>query len=147
MPQIGTTETPLINGRAYDWASMRPQVLGQTVAGITAISYEDTQEKVNNMGAGTLPVSRGYGKYEAKASLTLEAKEVERLMAAARAQGLTRLQDIPPFNIPVTYVNDSNALVTHTIHNCEFTNNKRDLKTGDTNSEVELELIVSHITW
>lgn len=139
-----TDIVPLINGRAYDWASIRMQALGQTIAGITALSYEDMQEKVNNYGAGINPVSRGYGKYEAKGSITLEMKEIERIQAAVGPGG--RIQDIPPFPISITFVNSSNALITHTLHNCEFTNNKRDIKTGDTHIEVELELIVSHIT-
>jgi hypothetical protein len=145
MASNGTVETPLINGRAYDWASLKAQILGQTVAGITAVSYEDTQEKTNNHGAGTMPVSRGYGKYEAKASVTLEMKEVEKIQAAL-GKG-RRLQDIPMFNIVISYVNESNILVTHTIWNCEFTNNKREIKTGDTNIDVQLELVCSHITW
>jgi hypothetical protein len=136
---------PLVNGAAYAWANIRTQLLGQTVAGITAVSYEDTQEKVNNYGAGVNPVSRGMGKVESKASLTLEMKELERIQAALPPGG--RIQDIAPFPIVVSYLNPSNALITHTLHNCEFTNNKRDIKTGDTNIECELELIISHISW
>ncbi|MDO7877378.1 hypothetical protein Q5H93_21735 [Hymenobacter sp. ASUV-10] len=134
---------PQINGRAYDWASIKLQLLGQTVAGITAISYGVKQEKVNNYGAGVNPVSRGYGKREPNASITLEMKEVERIMAALPPGG--SLLDIPPFPIPVAYVNASNQLITHTIMNAEFTENKREIKTGDTNIEVELPLVVSHI--
>ena len=136
---------PLINGRAYDWASVNLQLLGLTVIGVTAISYDDTQAKVDNQGAGIYASSRGYGKYEAKASITLEMKEVERIQAALPPG--QRLQDIPPFNITVAYVNPSNLMVKHTICNAEFTNNKREIKAGDTNIEVSLELITSHITW
>lgn len=141
---VPTDFVPLINGRAYDWASIRAALLGQTVAGITALSYEDMQEKVNNWAGGINPVSRGYGKYEAKGSITLEMKEIERIQAALPPGG--RIQDIAPFPIAISFVNSSNALITHTMHNCEFTNNKRDIKTGDTNIEVQLDLIVSHIT-
>jgi hypothetical protein len=136
---------PLLNGRAYDWASLRTQLLGLTVTGITALSYEDEQEKTNNKGAGIFASSRGYGAYNAKASITLEMKEVERIQQQLPPG--KRLQDIGPFNIAVAYVNESNRMVNNTLHNCEFTNNKRDLKTGDTSIEVQLELILSHITW
>lgn len=135
--------TPLINGRAYDWASIALQMLGQTVMGITAISYGNKQEKVNNYGAGTAPVSRGYGKREPNASVTLEMKEVERIQAALPPGG--SLLDVKPFPIVVSYVNDSNALITHTLVMAEFTENKREIKTGDTNIEVELPLIVAAI--
>lgn len=135
--------TPLINGRAYDWASIAVQLLGQTILGITAVSYKYRQEKVNNFGAGVNPVSRGYGKREPEGSITLEMKEVERIQAAVPAGG--SILDIPPFTIAISYVNASNMLVTHTLHNCEFLENGRELKTGDTNIEVELPLVLSHI--
>ena len=134
---------PNVNGRAYDWASIKLQLLKQTVAGVTAISYSVKQEKVNNYGAGVNPISRGLGKREPNASITLEMKEVERIMAALPPGG--SLLDIPPFPIVVSYVNPSNALITHTLHHCEFTENKREIKTGDTSIEVELPLILSHI--
>ncbi|MBO2009171.1 hypothetical protein [Hymenobacter negativus] len=134
---------PLINGTAYAWADIRAQLLGQTVAGITAISYGVKQEKVNNYGAGNNPVSRGIGKREPNASITLEMKEVERIQAALPPGG--SLLDIKSFPIVISYVNPVNQLITHTLHNAEFTENKREIKTGDTNIEVELPLIISHI--
>ncbi len=134
---------PNINGAAYAWADIRLQLLSQTVAGVTAISYGVKQEKVNNYGAGTNPVSRGLGKREPEASITLEMKEVERIQAALPPGG--SLLDIKPFPIAVSFVNSANMLVTHTLHNCEFTENKRDMKTGDTQIEVQLPLILSHI--
>jgi len=145
MPNISPTDQPMINGRAYDWASIKLQLLGQTITGVTAISYSDKQDKANNKGAGIYASSRGYGAYEAMASITLEAKEVERIQAALPPG--QRLQDIKPFNIIVAYVNESNVMVKHTIKDCEFTNNMRDLKAGDTNIEVALELITSAIEW
>lgn len=140
-----TSEVPLVNGRAYDWASIKLQMLGITVVGIVAISYEDNQNKVDNQGAGIYASSRGYGKYDAKASITLEMKETERIQSKLGPG--RRIQDIPPFNVSVAYVNEANVMVRHTIHNCEFTNNKREIKAGDTNIEVQHELITSHITW
>lgn len=137
--------TPLINGIRHSWASIKCNILARTVTGITALSYEDKQEKVNNYGAGIFPVSRGLGKYEATASVTLHAYETE---AIQRSLGVgKRIQDIAPFDIVVSYINDSDQLVTHVLRNCEFTNNKREVKQGDTVIEVEHELIISHIEW
>ncbi len=137
---------PLINSRAYDWASISLQLLGQTIFGVTAISYGHKQEKTNNYGAGVNPVSRGYGKREPEASITLEMKEVERIQAAVQqAQPGGSLLDIKPFPVVVSYVTPENALITHTLHHCEFTENKRDIKTGDASIEVELPLVISHI--
>lgn len=137
---------PLINGIRHSWASIRVNLLGRTVTGITAIKYDDKVEKVNNYGAGNMPVSRGYGKYEASASITLHHYEID---AIQRALGIgKRIQDIPPFEITVSYLADNtDQIVTHVLRNCEFTSNKREVKTGDTVIEVELELILSHIEW
>ncbi len=137
--------TPYINGTRHSWADVKVNLLGRTVTGITAISYEDKQEKVNNYGAGVNPVSRGIGKYEASAKITLHAYEVEAIQRAIPGK---RLQDIEPFDIEVVFMpKGSDTLVSHTIRNAEFTSNKRELKQGDTVIEIEFELIVSHIEW
>jgi hypothetical protein len=137
---------PLINGIRHAWGSVKVNLLGRTVSGITAISYEEKQEKVNNYGAGTFPVSRGLGKYEASAKVTLHSYETDAIIKSLGTG--KRLVDIAPFDIVVTFMAEgSDLLVNHVIRNCEFTSNKRDLKTGDTVIESEYDLIVSHIEW
>lgn len=138
-------ETPLINGIRHAWASIRCNILGRTVTGITKIAYDDKQNKENKYGAGIHVDHRGMGNYEATASLTLFAYETEAI--TDKLPGGKRLQDIAPFDIVVSFVNESNKTVTHTIRNCEFTNNKRDMSQGDTGIEVEHELIITHIEW
>lgn len=135
---------PLINGRTYDYASIIVNIMSTPIPGITAIEYSDEQEMEDNYGAGTMPVNRGFGKYKAMAKLTLYMEHVEELTALA-VNG--RLQNIPEFDIIVTYVNSSNVPVTHKLRNCRFKNNNRKSKTGDTKIEVELDLLISHITW
>ena len=135
---------PLINGRTYDYASIIVNIMSVPVAGIPAIEYSDEQEIEDNYGAGTMPVNRGFGKYKATAKLTLFMEEVEAITALA-ING--RLQDIPEFDIIVAYVNSGNVPVTHKLRNCRFKSNNRKAKSGDTKIEVELDLIVSHITW
>lgn len=136
--------TPLINGRSWAWADINVSLLGRTVYGITAIDYSDKQDITNNYGSGAMPISRGYGKYEAEAKITLEAKEVDRIAAAIPGG---RLQDIPPFPVTVAFVNSANLAVTHKLMNCQFKSNKRASKAGDTTIDVELDLVVSHIEW
>jgi hypothetical protein len=140
---------PLINGTRHSWGSIKTNLLGRTVSGISAVSYEDKQEKVNNYGAGNMPTSRGRGKYEATAKMTLDAYEVDAITRSVVASGQgTRIQDIAPFDVIVSYLPEgSDGLVTHVLRNCEFTSNKRDLKQGDTRIESEYELILSHIDW
>lgn len=135
---------PLINGRTYDYGSIIVNIMSVPVAGVTAIEYSDDQEMEDNYGAGTMPVNRGFGKYKAMAKITLYMEEVEAITSLATGG---RLQNIPEFDIIVAYVNSSNVPVTHKLRNCRFKNNNRKSKTGDTKIEVELDLLISHITW
>jgi hypothetical protein len=98
----------------------------------------------NNYGAGKYPVSRGHGNVEPTASITIQAEELEALAASAPNK---RLQDYPPFDIVVSYEPASGNIVTHTIKNAQFIENKRDIKQGDMVIESEIPLIVSHILW
>ncbi len=137
--------TPLINGRAYTGSQIRVNVLGREVIGIIGVKYSDKQDMQNNYGQGNYAVSRGYGKITCEASLTLEMAEVEALQLVA-PNG--RLQEIPEFDIPVSYVDDTTLLlVSHTIKNCRFMENTRDAKMQDMSIEIELPLLVSHIKW
>lgn len=141
-------DTVLINGKEYDWNSISVNLLGRMVVGITAIDYEEKQEKQNNYGAGKFPVSRGYGNIVPSAKITLTAAEVEAIQTAAVTSGLERIQDIEPFDIAVSFVpGGTNKIVNHVLRNVEFTNNKRDVKQGDKENLVELELILSNIEW
>jgi len=137
---------PLINGIRHSWASVNVSLLGRIVSGITAVSYEEKQDKKNNYGAGIFPVSRGLGKYEASAKITLHSYEVDALLKSLGP--MKRLIDIAPFDLVVTFMAEgSDMLVNHVIRNCEFISNKRDVKSGDTVIETEFELIVTHIEW
>ena len=137
---------PLINGKRYGWSSIRANILGRTVTGIDDISYGDNVKKENHMGAGNMPVDRNSdGPYEAKASFTLRDYEIEAIQTAIGPG--KRIQDIDMFDIVVVYVDDTNIMVTHVIRNCEFIDNGRQIKQGDSKIAHKCELIVSHIDW
>ncbi len=139
------SQLPLINGQRHSWSSIEVNLLDRIVTGITSISYDDTEMKENHYGAGNMPVHRGRGKYEANASMTLYNYEVEAIQAALpRGQ---RLMDSPPFDVKISFLDESNAIITHVIRNCEFKSNNRNMSQGDTKIEVSLDLIVSHIEW
>lgn len=136
---------PLINGEAYSWSQISLVLLGTPVVGITNVSYTEEQEMEENYGAGNRPVSRGYGKITTEGSITLYMTEVEALQDAVSSG---RLQDIPEFDIVVSYIpNDSNRTKTHILRNCRFKNNGREIDQGATNITTELSLMISHIDW
>lgn len=135
---------PIINGQSYDWASIDFQLLGAKMQGVTAIEYSEKQDKVNNYGSGSEPSSRGRGKVEYSGKITLEEKEVRRILAIL-PKG-KNLRHIPPFTITVGYLVGTQP-ITDQVLLCEFTGQSIKTKTGDTGIENELELVVGGIKW
>lgn len=138
---------PLINGKSYEYADIIMNVLGVPIIGVTSIEYEDVQEMENIYGAGKYPVSRGYGKVVPTAKITLLMEEVEAIQAAVIASPWSRIQDIPEFDITITYLDAALVPVNHAIRNVRFMDNNRKSNTGDTSIPVEMSLIISHIDW
>ncbi|TXI13503.1 MAG: hypothetical protein E6Q66_09950 [Pedobacter sp.] len=136
--------SPLINGRSYGWGDIVVNVGALPITGITAIKYEEEQEKEDVYGAGRRPVARGYGRIKASASITLSVETVMALTGSAREGQLNRMA---PFTITVLYQPESGPIIKDVLMNCEFKKQSRDWKEGDMKKEVELELLVSHIEW
>lgn len=127
------------------FAQMVAAIGGSVFTGIDSIEYSDSVEKTANWGAGSKPVSRSYGKYEAKAKIALHMSEVEALQAIAPNGDLTQ---IAPFDITVTFPATSGTLFTiNKLRGCEFLGNGRTMKVGDQLFVVDLELIVDSIDW
>lgn len=135
--------TPLVNGINYSWASIKLVLFGVRVVGITKISYNAKQKKENHYGAGTEPVSRGYGNTEYEASVELYMEEWKQIIAASPNRNPLA---IPPFDIQVLY--GSNAIAPDQIDvlkSCEFLENPLDASQGDTKLMVTIPLIIAGI--
>jgi hypothetical protein len=133
-----------INGTVYGWSSIKANIMGINVIEIDEISYEETQEMEMVYGAGSDPIGRGFGKNERKGSIGLFMSTVENLQASVDTG---RLQDIPDFPIIVSYLPKGGKIVTHTLSQCRFTNNKREAKSGDMHIKVQCELSIGGIAW
>lgn len=133
---------PLINGKAYEFADITCIVLGTPIVGVTAIEYGEEDNIENVYATGRYPVARGFGQIEPSAKVTILMNEVMSIVAVA-PNG--RLQDIPEFDIIVTFTDANLIPVVHKIRNCRFKKNMITSATGDTSIPVELDLIVSHI--
>ena len=132
---------PLINGTAFDFAQIIVNILGVPVASVSSIEYEETQEKVNNYGAGNRPVSRGKGAIEATATIEMSMNDIEAIRNVALDGSLL---NVPSFDITVFFVNPQSPQ-THVLKNCEFTNDGISGSQGDTDLKKSFELVVSHI--
>lgn len=135
--------TSLINGVNYSWSQIKFVLFGVPVAGIVNISYNVKQEKTNNYGAGSEPVSRGYGRKSYEGSIEIYLDEWKRVIAAAPSRDPL---DIPMFPIQVLYGNSALTATQDTLLNCEFMENPFDAKEGDTKMTVKIPLIIGKIT-
>ena len=136
---------PFINGVQYYWGQVVITALGNAFVGVEKISYEENQDMELNYGAGNYALGMGFGKIDAKGSITLYQEELEALQNAAPNR---RLQAIPNFDITITYLVEPGQLpVKHVIRNVRFKNNKRDLSQGDTKVVADIEFIASHIDY
>ena len=136
---------PFINGVQYHWGQVVITALGNAFVGVEKISYEENQDMELNYGAGNYALGMGFGKIDAKGSITLYQEELEALQNAAPNR---RLQAIPNFDITITYLVEPGQLpVKHVIRNVRFKNNKRDLSQGDTKVVADIEFIASHIDY
>lgn len=139
-------QIPFINGVQPSWGSIKINLLSRTVTGVKNIEYSDPQTKEHIMGAGNHPVGRGNGNYEPTASLELLEFETRGIMSSLPPG--ERLQDIPPFNIVVTYQPRNQKLLrTDIIRNCQFKSNGVTASQGDTELTHTHEMICSHIDY
>lgn len=141
MPEV--LNVPQINGVGYTWGQIVLNILGSPIFGINSVNYTETQEIENTYGAGNFPVERGFGAIEFEGSIELHMKELELLQDIA-PNG--RLQEIPEFDIVVSYINEQRA-VTHTLKSCRFKNNGRETSQGDTGIAQSIELAIGSIKW
>lgn len=136
--------TPLINGKSYENADIAVTIGGILIAGITAIKYMDEQDITPVYGAGSRAVSYGMGQVKTEGSITLLMEEVVNIVNASVTG---RLQDIPMFDIIVSYVDAQLITRVHRLKNCKFKSNVIDTKTGDTSIPVEIPLFIGDIKW
>ena len=129
----------LINGHSYEWADIQLSIAGGLpVMGITEINFGYSRKIVNVYGAGSEPVSRGYGQKEYDASITMKMEEVETLIAIAPNNDVTQ---IPAFSIVVAWLDAENINVVKVLKNCKFMDNNLKSKAGDQSTDITMKLI------
>lgn len=134
----------LINGESISWAQVQILFLGAPLTGIREVKYSSKREKVNNYGAGSKPVSRGYGKYEYEGSIKFLAEEWRNIIKASPNQDPL---DLPYFDLNIIFLSSiTGLLMTTTWKAAEILNNPLDVAEGATMVEVEVNFIMAEIT-
>jgi hypothetical protein len=141
------SNTTIVNkfGTMQGWNAVTANFLGRDLEGIKELSYNDSQKKENVYGAGSMPIGRGRGNYEAKASITLLKEEVDAIKRSLPA-GKTII-DIAPFDIVVEYQTDNGSILKDRIRNVEFMGDGVDVKQNDMTIDTKYELLISHVEW
>ena len=146
-------QTAIINGILYSWANISVILFGGVTRGIKGIKYSYKQDKKNIYGYGIEPIGRTYGNIEYNAELVLLRDEVQNVLAVLKSNGLQKLTDIGPFNIPVIYGANPAAGLNplpgaqnqDTLLFCEFLDFNFDAKQNDSEFVMTLPLIVGGI--
>lgn len=134
---------PLINGTAYDYASITMKILGVDINSVMEIKYKSKQDKKNNYGAGDEPVSRGKGVKEYECEIKMSKNDYSALRDAVPSK---ELLDIPPFDITVTYKNDQ-RVITDVIQNSEFLEEGEEGAQGDTDIAMSFPILPGKILY
>lgn len=145
---MGVLNAVLVNGVNYSWANVKLVLFGIPVVGITKISYGKKQEKVNNYGAGSEPVSRGYGRIEYEASIEIYKDEWQRIINAAPNNDPL---NISPFTVTILYGNipGQGGIVLpmkDTLYNCEFNEDPLSTSEGETKILLTIPMTIAGIT-
>jgi hypothetical protein len=134
-----------INGKYENYANVRITALGATFLGVTKIEYKRTDaiEPVKVVGT-TKVVGYTQGDEICEGSIGLMSTTVNAIQAKL-PKGKT-LQDIPPFPITVSYVDDLGLQVCHVLYGCKFKENGRSAEAGNTAGlSVEIPLYIHDI--
>lgn len=134
---------PLVNGQAFDYTQITPVFLGVPLLSMTSITYEQTQEKVNNMGTGNFPVSQGQGAIESSGTIELSMNDIEAMREVA-PNG--KLLLIPASDFILVFGNPQNVQ-THILKNLRFTNDGGSATLADSDLKFTLNFTLSDVQY
>jgi hypothetical protein len=133
----------LINGESVSWAQVQIQLLGAPLTGIRSVKWNTKREKANIYGAGSKPVSRGYGRYEYEGSITFLAEEWKNIVKASPNSDPLSLNW---FDVNILFISSQTGLIQkYTWKSAEIMENPIDVSEGDTSIEIEVPFIMADI--
>lgn len=134
----------LINGNSYAWDDIQLSIAGSTpISGITEINYGYKRKMDPIYGAGSEPVSYGYGNKEYTASITIKMEEAQVILQASPNGDITQ---IPLFPIVVAWLDTDNLIVTNILKNCKFMNYEIKTKQNDTSTDMVMNIMFAGLT-
>lgn len=121
------------------------RLAGLPVAGAQGISYTASQESPNIYGLGREPRSYAKKRREYEGEITVTGGQLNEILQAVAPIG--DLLSLPPFEVSVTYVNESGDLWSDVLSGCRFTEVPKELVLDDDFMEVTLPLAIAKISY
>ena len=133
----------LVNGTSIAWENIEVRYgsIG-VINGITKIDYRRTGNHTANYGAGTEPISYGFGQYKYSASIEIYQEEWKKIWLAAGGSPLQLAQQ--DMYITIVPTNDSVVFpYTDIIYNVKFLEDGMTTNSGDTKIMITIPLLIS----
>jgi len=128
------------NGKAYDSGDVTIAMFGSISYEVTELTYNTEQEHQKNFSLGSNKgTSWSAGKIDHSSTMTLRLASASAIEKAAGGD----LLKVKPFDINVTFVNDSNDIINDTL-TVKFMNQGRDVG-GDMDLKKQFNLFVLDI--
>jgi hypothetical protein len=126
----------MVNGKTYDFESLKIQLPTGLILGCESVEYGDEKGDEVITGMDNQPVGIGRGEWKGTCKLELQRFEYNKLNSYAKDSG--GFYNMPPIAVIASYGNDGESPVTDSLM-VHFT--KRDYKgsKGDTNLVVTIE--------
>ena len=120
----------MINGRSFDWESIKIHTPWGLNFCILNINYKSERPAEPTYGRGNVPRGYGRGNLTQEGGIEIDAQSWAQLQVYAATQaGLFRIK---PFVISVSYGNDDQIPQVDTLPSCIFTTTETEATQGDT---------------
>ena len=137
----------LINGKVFDFSSIKISVNGPIFTNVQEISYSDSLEPGILRGTSALKQGRTRGEYNAEGSISIYKGDAAVLKTALAALGLGGFMEAE-FDIIVTYAEVAAAVpVVDTLRGCRITNADNSHSQGSDPLQETFDLDIMEISY
>ena len=136
-----------LNGKEYDWGTIKIIMWGRPVVGATGVDYKLAKAKEALYAAGRYAKGIQHGQRAASGTLTLLQSEIIAMNRAAREKGYKDILDVD-VDILISYIpEDSTAITVDQIICASFSELPSGMKAGDMKSEHAMPFVALDIDY
>jgi hypothetical protein len=133
----------MFKSNEFSWSDIQIYMSGKIVAGVTSISYTESQEKNNIYAKGNKPHSRGHGNKTYEGEISLLQSEVEALQSQLGPN--QSILDLRNVTIVISYAPANGVPVSDSCKHVEFNEIPKGMNQGDGNMEVTASISIGDI--